>query len=72
MAHLIKFPLSSGKYKEIEKNNISSEKTNEIQEPNIYEIKNKRDKKSTKKDQTPLCIATSNEGMYFISLKKSG
>ena len=30
------------------------------------------DKKSTKKDQAPLCIATSKDGIYFISSKKSG
>ena len=35
-------------------------------------FKNKRDKKSTKKDQTPLCIATSRDGINLISLKKSG
>ena len=35
-------------------------------------FKNKRDKKSTKKDHTPLCIATSRDGIDLISLKKSG
>ena len=38
----------------------------------LISLKKIRDKKSTKKDQTPLCIATSKEGMYFISSKKSG
>ena len=32
----------------------------------------RRDRKSTKKDHTPLCIATSSDGINFISLKKSG
>ena len=31
-----------------------------------------KDMKSTTKDHKPLCIATSNDGMYFISLKKRG
>ena len=35
-------------------------------------FKNKRDKKRTKNDQTPLCIATSSDGINLISLKKSG
>ena len=35
-------------------------------------VKKISDKKSTKKDQTPLCIATSKEGICFISSKKSG
>jgi hypothetical protein len=38
----------------------------------LISLKKISDKKSTKKDQIPLCIATSKEGMYFISLKKSG
>jgi len=29
-------------------------------------------KKSTKKDQRPLCIATSKDGIYFIWSKKRG
>jgi hypothetical protein len=33
--------------------------------------KNKDIKRITK-DQKPLCIATSNEGIFFISLKNSG
>ena len=35
-------------------------------------FKNKRDKKSVKNDQIPLCIATSSDGINLISLKKSG
>ena len=35
-------------------------------------FKNIRDKKSTKNDHTPLCIATSRDGTCLISLKKSG
>ena len=35
-------------------------------------LKKISDKKRTKKDQTPLCIATSKEGICFISSKKSG
>ena len=35
-------------------------------------FKNKSDKKSIKNDQTPLCIATSSDGINLISLKKSG
>ena len=38
----------------------------------LISLKKIRDKKSTKKDQTPLCIAISKEGIYFISSKKSG
>ena len=38
----------------------------------LISFKNKRDKKSTKNDQIPLCIATSRGGMYLISSKKRG
>ena len=38
----------------------------------LISFKNRRDKKSTKNDQTPLCKATSSDGINLISLKKSG
>ena len=38
----------------------------------LISLKKISDKNRTKKDQTPLCIATSKEGICFISSKKSG
>ena len=38
----------------------------------LVSLKMTSEKKRTKKDQTPLCIATSRDGIYFISSKKRG
>ena len=38
----------------------------------LISLKMISDKKSTKKDHRPLCIATSKDGINLISLKKSG
>ena len=38
----------------------------------LISLKRISDKKSTKKDQRPLCIATSRDGILFIWSKKRG
>ena len=43
-----------------------------IEKNSLISLKKISDRKRTKKDQAPLCIATSKDGIYFISSKKSG
>ena len=43
-----------------------------IEKNSLISLKKISDRERTKKDQAPLCIATSKDGIYFISSKKSG